>query len=417
MTFEIVSLGCPKNLVDSEYICKRLEQAGYTLERGSNLVLVNTCAFINEACKESIETILSLARDGKDVIVAGCLVERYGDRLRDLMPEIHLFVGRGFYPEIPRLLNNKGCFVKEARFEPSPRTILTERPVSFLKTHEGCNNRCTYCLIPSIRGPVRSRTVEHIKREFLWLLRHGYKEVNLVAQDLTAYGRDMGVDLKILLKELLSVREEFYLRLLYLHPRGIDRELVQLIKEDSRIVKYLDVPIQHSEDRILNLMGRGYTKDGLERLLGLLRSELEDVTLRTTVMVGFPGETEEEFEALLNFIKKWEFDMLGAFMYSREEGTESAKLKGNVPKKVSKRRYEILMGEQMEISKKRLKRLEGRTTKVICEGRDGDYMVGRALFQAPLVDGLCFIRGDCEKGQIREGRVVKALHYDLVVEV
>jgi len=417
MSFEIVSLGCPKNLVDSEYIIGRLEQAGHIREENADLVIVNTCAFIAEACKESIQTALSLCQDGKKVVVVGCLVERYGEALRRLMPEVGLFVGMGYYPEIASLLGREGLFRKKAFFEPSPRTILTERPVCFLKTHEGCNNRCAYCVIPKIRGGLRSRRIEDIKREFTWLLENGYREINLVAQDITSYGRDIGFDLKVLLRELLSVDEEFYLRLLYVHPRGIDRELISLMADDGRIIRYLDMPIQHSEDRILTLMGRPYGKEDLERQLDRLRTELGDITLRTSVMVGFPTESEEEFEALLEFIRKWEFDMLGAFMYSREEGSRSAGLKGEIPRRVKQRRYQAIMEEQLGISRKRLRRFEGRTVKVVCEGKDGEYLLGRTLFQAPLVDGMCFIKGDCKKGEIRTGRVVRAMDYDLVVEV
>jgi ribosomal protein S12 methylthiotransferase len=416
--FKIISLGCPKNLVESEYITGRLEKEGHTLSEEGDTVIVNTCAFVADAAKESIETIIGESNLHKKVIVTGCLVERYGEKLRELLPEADIFVGRNFYQEIANVINKKGLHQREGEFSESfPRKILTGKPTAYLKIQEGCDNRCSYCTVPDIRGSLRVRGKEEIKKELEWLLENGYREINIIGQDITSYGKRAGTPLADLLSYLLEVKGDYFLRLLYMHPKGVDRALIDLIAREERIIKYLDVPIQHSEDRILDLMGRGYRKADLEGLLGEIRQSIPDAVLRTTVIVGFPGETEEDFSNLCDFMKKWEFDMLGAFMYSREEGTRAAKLKGQVRKGIKQQRYNRVMEIQMDISKKKLKRLEGRTAKVIVEGKEGDSMVGRLLTQAPDIDGIAFIKGDCNIGEIRQGKIVKTLDYDVIVEV
>jgi len=422
MNFKIISLGCPKNLVESEYIAHRLEQAGHTLSETCDTVIINTCAFIADAARESIETILQEAADkdgkGKRIVVTGCLVERYREKLPELLPEVDLFTGRGFYPEIGRLISETGFFLNETGFKDTyPRKVLTSPPSAYLKIQEGCNNRCTYCTVPDIRGPLRSRPLEDIAEEFRYLLGQGFKEINVIGQDITSFGRDSGSGLKALLRLLLNVQGDYFLRLLYLHPRGIDDELIDIIGHENHIVPYLDIPIQHSEDRILRLMGRGYTRDDLESLLGRIRGSVPDITLRTTVIVGFPGESDEEFSGLCDFIKTWEFDMLGAFTYSREEGTPASKLKGHMRKPVKQARYNAIMAIQKDVSKRRLKRLEGRTVRVIVEGQERPYMVGRLLTQAPDIDGIAFVKGACAIGEIRKGKIVKTLDYDVIVEV
>ena len=450
MEFKIISLGCPKNLVESEYIAHRLEKAGHVLSETHDTVIINTCAFIGDAAKESIETVLGEATDkeekGKKLIVVGCLVERYREKLQRLMPEVDLFIGRSFYPEIEMLIDKRGFFLKEGSFsETFPRKILTKSPSAYLKIQEGCDNRCSYCTVPAIRGGLQSRASESIKEEFLWLLNKGFKEINIVGQDITSYGKYTGLNLKKLLKTLLDTEGDYFLRLLYMHPGGIDEELVKMIKEEERIINYMDIPIQHSEDRILNLMGRGYTKKQLEVLLDKIKKEIPDITLRTTVIVGFPGETEEMFSSLCAFIRRWEFDMLGSFLYSKEEGTPAYKLKGHVKKGLKQDRYNRIMEIQKDISKKRLKRFEGKNMKVIIEGEDemnypaashgaskarqqhenhlgvwtrgAIHKVGRLITQAPDIDGLAFIKGNCRVGEIRIGKIVKTLDYDVIVEV
>ncbi|NLW35525.1 30S ribosomal protein S12 methylthiotransferase RimO [Syntrophorhabdus aromaticivorans] len=422
MNFKIISLGCPKNLVESEYIACRLEQAGHVLSDACDTVIINTCAFIADAARESIETILQEAADkdekGQRIVVTGCLVERYREKLAELLPEVDLFAGRGFYPEIERLISKTGFFLNETGFKDTyPRKVLTSLPSAYLKIQEGCDNRCTYCTVPDIRGPLRSRPSEDIVEEFRYLLGQGFKEINVIGQDITSFGRDSGSGLKELLRLLLDVQGDYFLRLLYLHPRGIDDELIDIVGHENHIVPYLDIPIQHSEDRILHLMGRGYTRDDLESLLKSIKNRVPDITLRTTLIVGFPGESDEEFSGLCDFIKTWEFDMLGAFTYSREEGTPASGLRGHVRKPVKQARYDEIMSIQKDVSKRRLKRLEGRTAQVIIEGQDRPYMVGRLLTQAPDIDGIAFVKGSCAIGEIREGKIVKTLDYDVIVEV
>jgi ribosomal protein S12 methylthiotransferase len=416
--FKVISLGCPKNLVESEYIAGRLEKGGHTLSDEGDTVIVNTCAFVADAAKESIETIIAESNSNKRVIVTGCLVERYREKLRELLPEADLFVGRNLYDEIETKVDKAGFFRAEGEFSGTfPRKVLTGKPTAYLKIQEGCDNRCSYCTVPDIRGSLRVRDKEDIRKELEWLLENGYREINIIGQDITSYGKRAGTSLAGLLSYLLEVKGDYFLRLLYMHPKGIDRALIDLVAREERIIKYMDIPIQHSEDKILDLMGRGYSKADLERLLGDIRRSIPDAVLRTTLIVGFPGETEEDFSNLCEFMEKLEFDMLGAFMYSREEGTRAAKLKGQVRKGIKQQRYNRVMEIQMDISKRKLKGLTGKTMKVIVEGKEEERMVGRLLIQAPDIDGLAFIKGECNIGEIREGKIVKTLDYDVIVEI
>ena len=422
MKFKIISLGCPKNLVESEHIASRLEQEGHVLSDECNTVIINTCAFISDAAQESIEIVLQEAQDkaktGRRIVVTGCLVERYREKLAGLLPEVDLFAGRGTYSEMGQLINKSGFFFHDAPLhEAFPRKILTSKPSAYLKIQEGCNNRCTYCTVPAIRGNLQSRSAAEIQAEFMYLLENGYREINIVGQDITSYGKDVGRNLKTLLRTILEIKGDYFLRLLYMHPRGVDDELIDLIGGSERIIPYLDIPIQHSEDRILDLMGRGYTRNQLEVLFRKIKGRLPDVTLRTTVIVGFPGESTDDFAGLCDFVKKGEFDMLGAFTYSREEGTPAFRLKGHVRKNVKQRRFNKIMEIQKDISKQRLERLVGTKVMVIVEGYEKPYMTGRLLTQAPDIDGIAFIKGDCVAGEIREGKIVKTLDYDVIVAV
>ncbi|HAR94890.1 MAG TPA: 30S ribosomal protein S12 methylthiotransferase RimO, partial [Deltaproteobacteria bacterium] len=408
-----------------------LAAQGHELSDDGELTIVNTCAFITEATRESIDTILSEAGRKRDcggrLVVTGCLYERYGDELKTLLPEVDLFLSN-VGGEAEALLGldkmsgsaeSEGC-VTTTTLVPAQsvgRKVLTRPPSAYLKIQEGCNNHCTYCTIPLIKGPLVSRPVPEIRDEFQSLLSSGFKEITMVGQDITSFGKDSGTDLKVLLAALLSGKEEFFLRLLYLHPQGIDDELLDLIASDDRIIKYMDIPLQHSEDRILKAMNRGYTRAQAENLLERIRDRMPDAVLRTTMIVGFPGETDGEFEALCSFVRSAQFDNLGAFVYSREDATPAHKLKGQVRKPVKQERHSRLMQIQQDISKERLKRLVGRKMQVVVEGPEGEGMIGRLLVQAPDVDGLAFIQGNCEAGQIREGEVVKTLDYDVIVRV
>jgi len=422
MKFKIISLGCPKNLVESEYISFRLEKDGHILSDDCNTVIINTCAFIRDAAQESIETILMAAKERnkkeRKIVVTGCLVERYREELVNLLPEVDLFVGRGMYHEIDKVITEAGYFFQDTPFyESYPRKVLTGKPSAYLKIQEGCNNRCAYCTIPSIRGDLRSRTIADIRAEFTYLLENGYREISIVGQDITSYGMDGKFDLKTLLRHMLKVEGDFFLRLLYMHPKGVDDELIDLIGESEKIIPYLDIPIQHSEDRILSLMGRGYTRKQLECLFQKIKDRIPNATLRTTVLVGFPGETENEFAGLCDFVKKCEFDMLGAFTYSREEGTRAFRFKGHLRKNAKQKRYNTIMEMQREISGRRLGRLVGTKNFVIVGGYEKPYMTGRIITQAPDIDGMAFIKGKCAPGEIRQGKIVKTLDYDVIVEV
>lgn len=425
MKYRIVSLGCPKNLVESEYMAGRLEMAGHELADDADLVIINTCAFIADACSESIETILGEAKKagGARLVVAGCLVDRYGEKLRDLLPEVDLFLGKDDYGKIEGLMTEKDRHPREAEGQdavhcgPLPRKVFTPAPTAYLKIQDGCNNRCSFCTIPSIRGPLKSRTAEEIEEEFTRLLAGGFREFNVIGQDTTSYGRDRGTDIKSLLTRLLAVPGDYFLRLLYMHPKGVDDALLGLMGGDDRVIPYFDIPIQHSEDAILAAMNRGYSREWLSRIFGNIRSLMPESVLRTTVMVGYPGESPADFQALCAFISEWEFDNLGAFTYSREAGTAAARMKGHVRKDIKKQRYKTIMELQSEISKRRLKRLKGRMVKVIVEAREADGMTGRLLLQAPDIDGIAFIKGDCQVGEIRTGVVSRTTDYDVVVEL
>lgn len=418
MKFKVISLGCPKNLIESEYIIHRLESNGHINTDDSDTVIINTCAFISDAVKESIDTIFSEARDGRRIIVTGCMVERYRDKLSELLPEVDLFIGRSHYNEIEEIIEERGFFHREGGFsETFPRKILTKPPTAYLKIIEGCNNRCSYCAVPYIRGSAISRPIEDIKKEFLWLIEKGYREINIIGQDIGSYGSEIGLDLTTLMKELTRINGDYYIRLMYIHPKRIDRELLNLIKKEPRIIKYLDIPIQHSEDRVLEAMNRGYTKAYLESLFEMIKALIPECTTRTTVIVGFPGETEDEFEGLCEFIRKWRFDNLGAFKYSREEGTDAYKLKGQIKKQIKNKRFATIMELQRSISKENLKKLERGESLVIVEEKGKDTMIGRLITQAPDIDGIAFIKGKCTEGEIKPCKIIKTLDYDVIVRV
>jgi ribosomal protein S12 methylthiotransferase len=295
--------------------------------------------------------------------------------------------------------------------------VLTPAPTTYLKIQEGCNNRCSYCTIPSIRGPLKSRPPADIEAEFAGLLKQGFREINVVGQDVTSYGKDSGSGIKELIRRLTRTEGDYFIRLLYMHPKGIDDELLDIIGQEAHIIKYLDIPVQHSEDRILTSMNRGCSRADLTRLFRRIKEIMPDAALRTTIMVGYPGETEEDFANLSAFVAETRFDNLGAFMYSREKGTRADRITGHVAKGIKKKRYQAIMELQRGISKERLKRLVGRTEKVIVEACEAGATTGRLLLQAPDVDGIAFIRGECRAGEIREGIVTGTLDYDVIVDL
>jgi ribosomal protein S12 methylthiotransferase len=435
----VVSLGCPKNLVDTEIMLGHLTRRGWQVVRApeeAQVLLVNTCAFIAPAAQEAVDTILELAQHkaadpGTRLVVAGCLVARYGEELVKTLPEVDLFVGVDDFPRLgeilapgpkvpgPRLVN------KAPRFdylEPQPRFPATPRHLAYLKIAEGCSHRCTFCTIPAIRGPFRSRPLATLLAEAEELAAAGVRELNLVAQDTTAYGRDMagGPGLPELLRELAALPFT-WIRLLYAHPAHISSELIETLAGQPRLAPYLDLPIQHGHDEILGRMGRRYTRAHLLDLCRRLRSAIPGVALRTTVMVGFPGETEEHFEALLTLVAEVGFEHLGVFLYQPEEGTPAARYGQGVPRRTARGWARRLKALQARRVKERLKALVGTVAPVLVEGVSPEsayLLTGRMITQAPDIDGQVYIvAGEGRVGEIQPVRFTRALPYDLVGEI
>lgn len=411
----IVSLGCPRNLVDSESILSRLKQKNISVTelKDADTVLVNTCAFIKEAKDESIETILNLLelkQNGliKKIIVYGCLVQRYKDELQRHLKGIDAFVGR--------LSLNGGA----GRLYP-----LTPKHFAYVKISEGCGNPCSYCVIPNIKGKLTSRTKESIIDEVIILDKNKIKEINLVGQDITLYGLDNygKPQLVELIKDILKNTHNIrWIRLLYLHPARINDDLIDLIKTEERVCKYIDLPIQHINDRILKLMNRNITKHQIVSLIKKIRERIDGVFIRTSIIVGFPQETDEEFQELLNFIKEIEFERLGAFLYSKEEETKAYYFKGHVHYKTKKKRFDRIMLAQREIACDLNKTLLGKVRPVMIDGKDEndeDLFLARLEQDAPEVDGIVYVRSKkrLALGEIHKVKIIDTWEYDLVAEL
>ena len=439
-SIRIFTLGCPKNLVDSEVMLGLLHQAGWTLSLGeeADVVLINTCAFIRAAKEESIEAILNAARDKdagkhKYLVVSGCLPQRYKKDLLKEMPEVDLFLGTNEVGETAGLLEKlvrgelkKKQVIGRPRFlydHEMPR-ILSSGPASaYIKIAEGCSNCCSYCVIPKIRGRLRSRSIPSVLAEVGKAAAQGVKEVNLIAQDITAFGQDArdGATLSALLRALVQVEGIRWIRLLYAHPAHLTPELISLIREEEKICKYLDLPIQHIHEGILQAMNRRISGRSLREVLIKIRRELPGIALRTSLMVGFPGETKAAFQELLEFVKDFEFDHLGVFTYSPEEGTRAERMKGRVPEKIKAERYRQIMMMQKNISLKKQKKQIGSRVEVLIEGsgkKAGIMWEGRTQRQAPEIDGLTFLtKGEGIPGEIVEARITRAAAYDLYGEI
>lgn len=435
------SMGCPKNLVDSEIMLGLLQQAGYvacTDPEEADLLLVNTCGFIRSAVEEAIEEILALAAVRKEaprkrLVVTGCLVQRYGEDLRRELPEVDLFIGTDGFQELRHHLAEMegGAASRLVRCEtPSflADSTLARQPSTpahraYLKVTEGCRNRCTYCLIPAIRGPLRSRPEEDLLIEARRLEQQGAKELTLIAQDLTAYGMDWGrgPQLPSLLRKLISETGIPWLRLLYLHPARVDRDLLALIAAEPRLLPYLEIPLQHINSRILQRMNRPYDRAMVETMLADIREILPEAALRTTFMVGFPGETDQEIVELEEFIRATRFDHLGIFTYSNEEGCAAASLPDQLPEEVKEERRRRLMEMQAPISLAKNRQRVGTVEQVLVEGVSGEtdlLLEGRAWHQAPEIDGCVYINaGVCSPGDLAAVRITEAHPYDLVGEI
>jgi ribosomal protein S12 methylthiotransferase len=397
-SFCLISLGCPKNTADSEGLAEGLAKRGVLITddaEEADILAVNTCGFIEDAKRESIDEILRLAglkTDGKRLIVLGCLSERYGEELKREMPEIDALFGVG---EEEKVIDYCAGGAGKVSHVVLPNGNFAASCYRYVKVSEGCGRRCSFCVIPSIRGPHKSREPREILRDAEAALRAGAKELVLVAQDITAYGKDWkSGGLPGLLRDLASIEGDFWIRLLYLHPAGIDDALLEAMAEEDKVVKYVDVPLQHSEDRVLSAMRRaGGTRKEYLRLMVRIRKALPGVALRTAFIVGFPGETERDFQGLLDFVEEVRFDRLGAFAYSREEGTAAASMKPQVPREVKERRLEELMRVQAEISLEKNRELVGRRFRALVDAAGAEEALGRIYSQAPEIDGHTIIKG------------------------
>ncbi len=409
----LVSLGCPKNLVDSEDLLAALAKEGFRYSADASdaeVVLVNTCGFIEEAKRESIEEILKLRHikeEGKRLLVFGCLAKRYGKELANEIPEIDAVWGVGEEDKIVEyckltVKRRRGDAAKRRkRFPASPVPCVSSsasyRSVgyAYLKIAEGCSRGCAYCVIPSIRGPYRSLEPDKILGTAERHIRSGVKELVVVAQDTASYGREFkGYDLPALIKDISSIEGDFWVRLLYLYPSSISDKLISAIAGNEKICKYLDIPLQHSEDDILRAMGRSGTRRSYTNLIGRIREAVPDAALRTTFMVGFPGESEEDFMGLRNFVEEMRFERLGVFTYSKEEGTRAAKLKGSVPPRAAKMRRDKIMKLQSRISLEKNMSLVGKRLRAIVDEVGVDAAVARLSSQAPEIDGVVLIKND-----------------------
>lgn len=445
--FCIVSLGCARNLVDSEVMAGLLKRHEYVMVEDpaeAEVVLVNTCAFIDAAKVESIDTILEISRLKKKgtlrkLVVAGCLSQRYPEELGRELPEVDLFIGTGEVPRIAEILRKhqtdgrRRHHIGLPRYlydHATPRVQTTPSHTAFLKISEGCHHKCAFCIIPKLRGPHRSRSIDSVIEEARQLAAAGVKEINLIAQDLTAYGRERkdGSTLYHLLGEMVQVPELAWIRLLYAYPNYLDDPLLRLIAENEKICKYIDIPFQHINLRVLKAMRRGKSGSAVRETVHKLRQAIPGLTLRTSLIVGFPGETEEEFKELLDFVEETEFDRLGVFKYSDEEGTMAAFLEDKIPAEEIERRWQEVMELQATISRKKNAALIGSIERVIMDGADRETgkLTGRTQGHAPEVDGFVYVEDDTNrngggKTQIRSGdmvdvRITAALDYDLIGE-
>jgi ribosomal protein S12 methylthiotransferase len=435
----LVSLGCPKNLVDAEVMLGYLSRAGYTVttdEKQADIIIVNTCSFIKEAKQESIDTILDLAdrkHDGhcKLLIVTGCLPQRYQEELAKELPEVDIFVGTGDYPRIVEIVAEKRgtdeqlCYTGDPNFvynDELPRLQSSPHYTAYLKIAEGCSNRCSYCVIPMLRGDHRSRPLESLLIEAQQLVAGGVKELNLIAQDITAYGKDLGgPGLEELIKELAKLEGLKWIRLLYAYPDGVTDSLIELIKTEPKVCKYLDLPIQHISDPVLKRMLRRSGEEEVRTLIAKLRSEIPDIAIRTSLIVGFPGETSEDFKKLLQFVEETRFDRLGVFCYSREEGTPAAEMADQVSERIKRERHKKLMRTQARVSFKHNRTLVDSVEEVLVEGYSEEtelLLKGRSSRQAPDVDGLVYITaGNANVGDIVRLKITDSSDYDLIGEI
>lgn len=439
MKIFFVSLGCDKNLVDSEMMIGILADKGHTIiddEKSADIIVVNTCCFILDAKEESIETILQMAElketgSLKGLIVTGCLGERYREEIQKEIPQVDSILGTNSFDKIAEAIdevveNRKQNYFVDINAAPvsgQKRFVTTGGHFAYLKIAEGCDKHCTYCIIPKIRGDFRSVPMETLLQEAAMLAENGVKELILVAQETTVYGTDLYGEKKLpeLLKKLAGIEGIQFIRLLYCYPEEITEELVYVMRDEPKICHYLDMPIQHASDAVLKRMGRRTDSKQLREVISLLRREIPDICLRTTLITGFPGETREDFKKLMAFVEEMRFDRLGVFPYSAEEGTAATKLKGHLPQFIKERRRDKVMRLQQRIAFEKAEEMVGEILPVMIEGKlpeDGVFM-GRTYKDAPNVDGMIFINSDREliTGDVITARVTESREYDLIGEI
>ena len=444
--FAIISLGCARNLVDSEVMAGLLRKNDYEIVRetaDADIVLVNTCGFIGAAKEESIDTILEVARlkeagKIKKLVVAGCLSQRYPDELAAELPEVDLFIGTGEVPRVAEILREHEANTGRRRYigvpsyiydHDTPRLRSTPSYTAFLKVSEGCDHKCAFCIIPQMRGAHRSRSIESVVKETADLAQSGVKEINLIAQDLTAYGRDRkdGTTLTGLLRSMVQIPELQWIRLLYAYPNFLEPSLLELIRDSDKICKYIDIPFQHISKSILQRMRRGKSGSAVREAVKKLRDAIPALTLRTSLIVGFPGETEADFEELLAFVEETQFERLGVFKYSAEEGTAAARITADILEEEKERRWQEVMDLQCEISRKKNEALIGSIQRVMIDDVDleSQNATGRTQAHAPEVDGAVYVKicgsrqgyPPVNTGEMIDIKITGALDYDLIGEI
>lgn len=425
----VISLGCPKNLVDTEVMLGLINNSGYVIthdETDADVVLVNTCGFIDASQRESVRTVLETAATGKKVIMAGCLLERFRGDIEQQMPEVSAFIGTNEITNIVNVLdkvtgyernNEKILDYYSAEFK-IPRYSTNFATYSYVKISEGCDHPCTFCIIPKLRGKNHSRPIQAIVDEVKQLAENGIREVVLVGQDLTAYGHDTGnkkqINLTSLLQELVKIPDSPYYRLLYTYPGTMTQDLLDLIAKEEKILPYIDMPLQHSHSEVLKSMKRPFIEEKIEDLIHRMRKTIPDLVLRTTFIVGFPGETDEHFNHLCDFVKRHRFEHLGVFTYSKEEGTPAGSMKDQVPHRVKVKRRKELMTIQHEIVKENNDKLIGKVLPMFVEGviPDKKQVFGRTYRDAPEIDGFTTVKGEAEPGDIVNIKINKVRTYD-----
>lgn len=422
-----VSLGCSKNLVDTENMIGIMINEGYEVVQDpgdADIIVVNTCGFIDSAKEEAINTILEMSEykneNCKLLVCAGCLAQRYSEDIKTELPEVDVILGTGSYKDIAKAINEamekgKSEYKGDINFEieDEPRVRTTPDHVAYIKIAEGCDNHCTYCAIPSIRGKYRSRKMESIVNEAEAMAKEGVKEIILVAQDTTRYGMDLYGKKKLgeLIHRLCAIEELKWVRVHYCYPEAIDDELIEVFKNEEKLVKYLDIPVQHGCDRVLKRMGRPTTRAQILDRVKKLREAVDNITLRTSIIAGFPGETEEDFNELLSFVEEAKFDRMGVFAYSCEEGTAAARLQGQLHEEVKEERRDAVMAIAQRISKERNEKMLGKTVEVVVEGFEENLYYGRSQAESIDVDPKIYF-GSLDELNVGDFIIVKIVNYD-----